>query len=62
MQILMGQGRSLLEAIVAVIGRSPISFAKPPADLPERFTEVDVAVLEWIAAEGRRLGRGYAHH
>lgn len=28
--------------------------------LPAGFDEVDVAILEWIAAEGRRLGRGFA--
>lgn len=62
MQILPRGDRSLLQAILAIIGRSPIAVARPaPAfDLPDGFTEVDVAVLDWIAAEGRRLGRGYA--
>jgi hypothetical protein len=62
MKILMGRDRSLLETIVALIGRSPIAFAMPDADLPAGFTEVDVAVLDWIAAEGRRISRDYALH
>jgi hypothetical protein len=28
------------------------------SSLPAGFDCVDVAVLDWIAAEGRRLGRG----
>jgi len=58
MQILACDG-SLLEAILAVIRRSPIAVSRS-VDLPAGFTEVDAAVLEWIAAEGRRIGRGYA--
>ena len=60
MQILVSRDHSLLEAILALIGRSPINVAKPVVTLPAGFTEVDAAVLEWIAAEGRRIGRGYA--
>jgi hypothetical protein len=59
MQILVCGERSLLAAILAMIGRSPISVAGPAVELPPGFTEVDVAVLDWIAAEGRRLGRSY---
>ena len=59
MQILVRGDRSLLQAILAMIGRSPITVAQPAIDLPLGFTEVDVAVLDWIAAEGRRLGRGH---
>jgi hypothetical protein len=62
MKILTGRDRSLLETILALIGRSPIAFAKPIADLPDGFTDVDVAVLDWIAAEGRRISRDYALH
>jgi hypothetical protein len=62
MNILMGRDRSLLETILALIGRSPIAVAKPIADLPAGFAEVDVAVLDWIAAEGRRVSRHYALH
>jgi hypothetical protein len=59
MQIVVRRDRSLLQAILAMISRSPIAFGQPVADLPDNFTEVDVAVLDWIAAEGRRIGRGY---
>jgi hypothetical protein len=59
MQILIRGDRSLLQAILAIIGRSPIAVARPAVELPDGFTEVDVAVLDWIAAEGRRIGRGY---
>ena len=63
MKILMGQELSLLAAIWALIGCSPIIVPKPVAGLPDGFTEIDAAVLEWIAAEGRHIGRGsYAHH
>jgi len=61
MQIPVGRNRSLLEAILALIGRSPIAVARPTANLPAGFTELDVFVLDWIAAEGRRIGRGHAH-
>jgi hypothetical protein len=48
-----------------VIARSQIVVADPalrerlPQRLPSGFDEVDVAVLDWIAAEGRRAGRRY---
>jgi hypothetical protein len=59
MQILLRGDHSLLQAILAMIGRSPIAVARRAVDLPRGFTEADVAVLDWIAAEGRRIGRGY---
>jgi hypothetical protein len=62
MNILMGRDRSLFETILALIGRSPITVAKPIAELPAGFTEFDVAVLDWIAAEGRRIRGHYALH
>jgi hypothetical protein len=49
-----------LETLAAVIARSPIVIADPalrPVRLPARFDEVDLAILDWIAAEGRRIGR-----
>lgn len=59
---------SALGVIIAVIAHSQIVVApaahyRPLADhppLPPGFGEVDVAVLEWIAAEGRRVGRAIA--
>lgn len=47
-----------LETIAAVIARSPIVVARPRRRLPAGFDETDVAILEWIAAEGRRI-RGH---
>ena len=45
----------------AVIAHSQIVLAQPhspmPA-LPAGFEDLDIAVLDWIAVEGRRLGRG----
>ena len=52
-----------LATLAAVIGHSPIIVALPTARracLPAAFDERDIAILEWIAAEGRRIGRGYA--
>ena len=52
-----------LDRIVAVIGRSPIvvshvcSSAARLAALPDHFDKVDLAILDWLAAEGRRIGR-----
>jgi hypothetical protein len=49
-----------LATLGAVIAHSQIVLAKaekPLARLPAGFEAVDVAVLEWIAAEGRRAGR-----
>jgi len=48
-----------VEALAALIARSPIVVAERAAHFPARFDEVDVAILEWIAAEGRRIGRGF---
>jgi hypothetical protein len=48
-----------LETLAAVIARSPIVVAQPALRrrLPDGFDAVDVAILDWIAAEGRRTGR-----
>lgn len=49
-----------LETLAAIIARSPIVIADPAprlARLPAHFDEVDLAILDWIAAEGRRIGR-----
>jgi hypothetical protein len=50
-----------LETLTAVIARSQIVVSAPAAParrLPAGFDDTDVAVLDWIVAEGRRLGRG----
>lgn len=52
-----------LATLAAVIARSQITLpaeAPDSAHLPAGFDEVDIAILEWIAAEGRRAGRAYA--
>jgi hypothetical protein len=49
-----------VETLAAVIAHSQIVMAQPQRSaprLPAGFDDVDVAVLDWIAAEGRRLGR-----
>ena len=44
-----------LATLSAVIARSQIVVARPPCRrLPAGFDEVDIAILNWIAAEGRR--------
>jgi len=53
-----------VELLAAVIARSEIVVARllaqPGADrrLPAGFEEVDIVILDWIASEGRRVGRG----
>jgi hypothetical protein len=55
--------RSDLETLVAAIARSPIVVVRilarlaPMRRLPAGFEKVDVAILDWIAAEGRRASR-----
>lgn len=51
-----------LGTIAAVIARSPIIVAQPPVPvrgLPAGFDQVDAAILDWIAAEGRRIGHSF---
>jgi hypothetical protein len=55
----MDQDPFRLETIAAVIAHSPIVVEQPAARFPAGFEEVDVAILNWIAAEGRRVGRGF---
>ncbi len=45
-----------LETLAAVIARSQIVVAErmPRRRLPAGFDEVDIAILDWIAAEDRR--------
>jgi hypothetical protein len=61
--------RITVETIVAVIARSQIVLAALSAcaslplgqrrSLPAGFEEVDIAILDWIAAEGRHARRRY---
>ena len=50
-----------LETLAVVIARSQIVVADrtPPRRLPAGFDDVDAAILDWIAAEGRRTGRNF---
>ena len=60
MMVFADQAGPDLETLTAVIARSPIFVANPapPASrYPAGFDDVDVAILEWIASEGRRVGR-----
>ena len=50
-----------IESISAVIARSQIVAAQPcraGPNLPSGFDCAEIAVLDWIAVEGHRLGRG----
>ena len=51
---------STIEALAAVIAHSQIVVAqpRPMPSLPAGFDDSDIAVLDWIVAEGRRLDRG----
>jgi hypothetical protein len=56
----MDRDRISIETFAAVIARSPIVMMRPAARFPAGFDDVDVAILDWIAAEGRRIGCGFA--
>jgi hypothetical protein len=63
--MLANDDRPDVETLAAVIARSQILVAAPVKalsvkDLPAGYDDVDVAILDWIAAEGRRAGRGLA--
>jgi hypothetical protein len=45
----------MLQALTATIARSQIVVWRPAAPLPAGFDDVDVAILNWIAAEARQL-------
>ncbi len=55
----MNQDCPNLAALIDVIARSPIVLRRPLESLPAGFSDVDAAILAWIAAEGRRIGRRY---
>lgn len=62
MTLSMNRHDLILETLAALIAQSPIVVAQPhklAARLPAGFDEADVAILEWIAAEGRRLGQSF---
>jgi hypothetical protein len=57
MKLSTDQDSLTVEALVAAIARSPIVVPRPATLLPAGFEEVDVAILNWIAAEARRMRR-----
>jgi hypothetical protein len=48
-----------LATLAAVIARSPIVVRAPENRLPEGFDAVDIAILDWIAAQARAGRRRY---
>jgi hypothetical protein len=49
--------------LAAMIAHSEIVVPAPPryvASFPAGYEEIDIAILDWIAAEGRRVSRGLA--
>ena len=59
MELLTDQDCASMEALAAAIERSPIVVPRPATLLPAGFDAVDIAILNWIAAEARQL-RGVA--
>jgi hypothetical protein len=60
MQLGQDQDYPTVGTLTAVIAHSQIvveASARSAPRLPAGFDDVDLAVLDWIAAEGRRLGR-----
>jgi hypothetical protein len=67
MTMAASEQRPDVETLAAVIERSQIVVARVRAkytlprhcvvDLPAGFDQTDVAILDWIAAEGRRASR-----
>jgi hypothetical protein len=55
----LGTRLATLGELVAAIADSPIVVERPAVVLPEGFEPIDVAILNWIVAEARRL-RGFA--
>ncbi len=53
----MNQDQPTLETLVETIERSPIVVARRAPRLPAGFDDVDLAILNWIAAEARLSNR-----
>jgi hypothetical protein len=61
---MVSRGANYLDAAMLAdfIAHSQIVVAAPAAvshRLPAGFDDVDIAILDWIAAEGRRVGRRF---
>ena len=59
MKLSIDQDDVTLEMLVAAIAHSQIVVEGPAKRLPDGFDNVDAAILDWIAAEGHRLGHGF---
>ena len=59
MKLSIDQVRVTLEMLVATIAHSPIVVAGAAKRLPDGFDDVDIAILDWIAVEGHRLGHSF---
>ncbi|MGP8195480.1 MAG: hypothetical protein ACLQSW_07505 [Syntrophobacteraceae bacterium] len=59
MKLPIRQDDVTLAMLVAAITHSPIVMARPAKRLPDGFADEDAAILDWIAAEGRRLGHSF---
>ncbi len=60
MKLTTGTNYPDLLTLAALIAHSQILVAPARSDarrFPAGFDDVDIAILEWIAAEGRRAGR-----
>jgi hypothetical protein len=52
-----------IATLAAMISHSQIVVPEPPRYtlcFPAGYEEIDIAILNWIAAEGRRVDRGLA--
>ncbi len=61
MKLSMDYGLLTLATLTEVIGYSQIVVAHPAdlaKSLPAGFDATDLAILDWIVAEGRRVSRG----
>jgi hypothetical protein len=59
MKLSIRQDDVTLEMLVAAIAHSQIVMARPAKCLPDGFDDADAAILDWIAAEGHRLGHSF---
>ncbi len=59
MKLSIDQDDVTLEMLVAAIVHSPIVVEGPAKRLPDGFDDADAAILDWIAAEGHRLGHRF---
>lgn len=63
MKLSRDQNGLALETLAAIIAHSQIVVAqqaKSAPRFPAGYDEVDVSILDWIAGEGRRVGRSFA--